>query len=97
MLSKEVSSTIFKVFGMMQPGIEPTSPGPLANTLPTGPMSRFTSGNVKEKKKKELRRIYKNMLLFWLNFKDASVLNKNYLSDGVTQEMTVSSIKTKKG
>ena len=29
---KEVSSTIFKVFGMTQPGIEPRSPGPLANT-----------------------------------------------------------------
>ena len=29
MLSKEVSSTIFKVFGMMRPGIEPRSPGPL--------------------------------------------------------------------
>ena len=36
MLSKEVSSTILKVFGMTQPGIEPRSPGPLANTLPTG-------------------------------------------------------------
>ena len=33
-LSKEVTSTIFKVFGMMRPGIEPRSPGPLANTLP---------------------------------------------------------------
>ena len=37
-LSMEVSSTIFKVFGMTQPGIEPRSPGPLANTLPTTPM-----------------------------------------------------------
>ena len=37
-LSKEVSSTIFKVFGMTQPGIELRSPGPLANTLPTRPM-----------------------------------------------------------
>ena len=36
MLSKEVSSTIFKVFGM-----KPRSPGSLANTLPTEPMSRF--------------------------------------------------------
>ena len=33
LLSKEVSSTIFKVLGMTQPGIEPRSPGPLANTL----------------------------------------------------------------
>ena len=35
---EEVSSTIFKVFGMTWPGIEPR---PLANTLPTWPMSRF--------------------------------------------------------
>ena len=34
-LSKEVSSTIFKVFSMTQAGIEPRSPGPLSNTLPT--------------------------------------------------------------
>ena len=34
-LSKVVSGTIFKVFGMMWPGIEPRSPGPLVNTLPT--------------------------------------------------------------
>ena len=44
MLSKEVSSTIFKVFGMTQPGIEPRSPGPLANILPTRPMSRLIQG-----------------------------------------------------
>ena len=36
---KEVSSTILKVFGMTQPEIEPRSPGPLANTLPTWLMS----------------------------------------------------------
>ena len=40
-LSKEVSSTTFKVFGMTQPGSEPRSPGPLANTLPTRPMRQF--------------------------------------------------------
>ena len=40
MLSKVVSSSIFKVFGMTRPGIEPRSPGPLANTLTAGPMSR---------------------------------------------------------
>ena len=34
-LSKQVSSTNFKVFGMTRPGIEPRSPVPLANTLPT--------------------------------------------------------------
>ena len=37
-LSKEVSSTILKVFGMTRPGIEPRSPGPLVNTLPTKPI-----------------------------------------------------------
>ena len=40
-LSKEASSTIFKVFGMMRLGIEPRSPGPLANTLPTRPMGWY--------------------------------------------------------
>ena len=40
-LSKEVSSTIFKVFGMTQSGIEPRSSGTLSNTLPTRLMSRF--------------------------------------------------------
>ena len=43
-LSKEVSSTIFKVFGMTRPGIEPRSPGLLANTLPTGAKHHY-SGN----------------------------------------------------
>ena len=38
-LSKEVSSTIFKVFGMTRPGIEPWSPGLLANTKRTQTMS----------------------------------------------------------
>ena len=33
MLIKAASSTILKVFGMTRPGIEPRSPGPLANTL----------------------------------------------------------------
>ena len=32
MLSKVASSTTFWVFGMTRPGIEPRSPGPLANT-----------------------------------------------------------------
>ena len=41
-LRKEVSSTILKVFGMMQPGIEPRFRGPLANTLLTRPMSLYT-------------------------------------------------------
>ena len=33
---------IFKVFGMTRPEIEPRSPGPLGNTLPTGPISRLS-------------------------------------------------------
>ena len=33
------SSTIFGIFGMTQPGIEPMSPGPLANTQTIVPMS----------------------------------------------------------
>ena len=39
LLSKEVSSTIFKVFRMTRPGTESRYPGHLANTLPTRPMS----------------------------------------------------------
>ena len=39
-LSKDVSSTILKVSGMTLPGMEPRSPGPLANTLPTRPTSQ---------------------------------------------------------
>ena len=38
MLSKEASSTIFWVFRMTRPGIEPRSPGPLANTLTARPI-----------------------------------------------------------
>ena len=40
-LSKEVSIKFFKVFGMTWPRIEPRSPRPLANTLPTRPMSLY--------------------------------------------------------
>ena len=40
-LRKEVSGTIFKVFGMTRSGIEPRSPGPSLNTLSTKPMSRY--------------------------------------------------------
>ena len=40
-LRKEVSSTILKIFRMSRPGIEPRSPGPLTNILPTMPMNRF--------------------------------------------------------
>ena len=44
-LSKAVSSTIFRVFGMTRPGIQPRSPGPLANTLPTRTLSRLSVFN----------------------------------------------------
>ena len=44
MLSKEASSPIFWVFGMTRPGIEPRSPGPLANTLTARPMSGYSEG-----------------------------------------------------
>ena len=50
MLSKEVSSTIFGVFGMIQPGIEPQSPRLLANDLticiytPIDGSTKFTEG-----------------------------------------------------
>ena len=40
-LNKEVLSTIFQVFGMTRPGLEPRSPRPWANTLHTGPTSRW--------------------------------------------------------
>ena len=39
---KEVSSTIFRVFGMTRSGIEPRSPGPLANTLPARSTKEIT-------------------------------------------------------
>ena len=43
MWSKEISSTIFGVFFMTWPGIEPQSFGPLANTLPTGSIYTYES------------------------------------------------------
>ena len=49
-LSKEASSTIFWVFGITRPGIEPRSPRPLARKLTILPMSGCVSGsNVNEK------------------------------------------------
>ena len=37
---------------MTRPGIEPRSPGPLANTLTAGPMSRFKPYSNQQKKKR---------------------------------------------
>ena len=44
-VKQEVSNTIFKVFGMTWPGIEPRSPRPLANTLPTRQMNWYIDTN----------------------------------------------------
>ena len=41
MLSKDVSSTIFWVFGMTRLGTEPQSPGPLESTLHTRLMGQM--------------------------------------------------------
>ena len=41
MLSAKNEESFFWVFGMTQPGIEPWSPRPLANTLPTMLMDRL--------------------------------------------------------
>ena len=45
-LSKEVSRTILKVFGMTRPGTEPRSPRPLAGALPTRSNQRLWKLNV---------------------------------------------------
>ena len=51
MLSKAASNTIFWVFGMTRPGIEPRSPGSLVNTLPIRPMARYLNKILMETKK----------------------------------------------
>ena len=38
MLSKDISGTIFRIFGMTGPKTESRSPGPLVNTLPYRPV-----------------------------------------------------------
>ena len=37
----DIKYHFLNVFGMIRPGIEPRSPGPLANTVSTTPMSRL--------------------------------------------------------
>ena len=67
-----VSSSIFKVFGMTRPGIEPRSPGPLANTLTAGPMSRLiyisscraTSMDLPEPLQQPVSIIHRSQLVF---------------------------------
>ena len=53
MLNKKVSNTIFWVLGITQPGIEPSSPGPLANTLTnmlmSGLMSRVLANGLEDR------------------------------------------------
>ena len=61
MLSKVVSSSIFKVFGMTRPGIEPRSPGPLANTLTDGPGDALSSKE-KDKDNEDIKEIEKWVL-----------------------------------
>ena len=47
--------TILKVFVITRPGIEPRSPGPLVNTLPTRPMrSIFINQNLRQKMKNKI-------------------------------------------
>ena len=72
MLSKEVSSTIFKVFGMTRPGIEPQSLGLVVNTLPTRPMVRLNNNNndnnnkkKKKKKKDKYRDLARELKTLW--------------------------------
>ena len=47
MVSKATSSTIFWVFGVTRPEIEPRSPGSLANTLLIRPMAQYTHNHGK--------------------------------------------------
>ena len=49
MLSKAASTTIFLVFGMTQPGIEPWSPRPLVNTLLNRPIACYTTTKKQKK------------------------------------------------
>ena len=60
MLSKEVSSTVLKVFGMTQPGIEPRSPEPLANKDP--PQKCVYSPNLSARAGFDTRSIFKRSL-----------------------------------
>ena len=77
-LSKEVSSTIFKVFGMTWLWIEPRSPRPLANTLPTRPKflnlgySQFFTGSSVSRQLLRVREL--SAIAFLLH---ASIIAKN--------------------
>ena len=55
-----------KVFGVTRPGIEPQPPGPLAHTLPTGPMSRLEQCNPHEKYKQRVRNVTTLFCLYHL-------------------------------
>ena len=74
MLSKVASSTIFWVFGMIRPGIEPRSPRPLANTLTIMPMSCYVD----------------DIFILWPHQKDVKGVSswRNGLSDGLRNRST---------
>ena len=73
MLSKEASSTIFWVFGMTRPGIEPRSPGPLANTLTARPVKEYP------KEEYGLRETAKEWLVWrrWIHKKNRNPMRRS--------------------
>ena len=80
-LIKEVSSTIFNVFGMTRPGIEPRSPGPLANTLPIRPKTiskDFESNTNKPQWCRGLFRTFQDVRNFAPLFSDFCNVNEIY-------------------
>ena len=86
-LSKEVSSTTFKVFGMTWPGIEPRSPGSLANTLPTRPMNPHNKcQKIIESVVISLYQIIKLWFIFYniLSFLAKLILKENNISFNLT-------------
>ena len=97
MLSKEASSTIFWVFGMTRPGIEPRSPGPLANTLTARPMSGIgfvlwyvctSLTRMKLHKKKVDQNYTKCYALFWIStLQKCSCTSAYLLSDTYSSKM----------
>ena len=69
-LSKEVSSTIFEVFGIMRHGIEPRSPGPWQTLYPLGQCASYFYLPKTKPKIDHIRIIKKNYLLsgFYLHW-----------------------------
>ena len=71
-VKKEASSTIFWVFGMTRPGIEPRSTGRLANTLTARPMSGIYYLVISFKKTSK-------DILVWYNWSDGKLYWLFYL------------------